>query len=291
MPTARVNGVELYYEQAGEGFPLVFSHEYAGDYRSWEAQVRYFARKYRVITWNYRGYPPSSVPDDPTAYSEDHQLEDLHGLLRHLGIQQAHIAGLSMGGTLTMRFGIAYPELCKTLCIAGAGSGSDNPEQFRAEALAQAARLEQDPAAAFELYSRGAARRQLEAKDRRGHQEFVEQLKGHSATGMAHTMRGVQAKRKTLYEHGAGFSKLDDIPVLIMIGDEDEPCLETGLYLKRHLKRAGLVIFPKSGHCINLEEPGLFNQLLSEFLHTAEQGRWFPRGEITKSLLPAEGRL
>jgi pimeloyl-ACP methyl ester carboxylesterase len=108
---------------------------------------------------------------------------------------------------------------------------------------------------------------------------------------MALTMRGVQAKRKTLYGHGAGFSKLDEIPTLIMVGDEDEPCLETGLYMKRNLKRAGLVIFPKSGHCINLEEPGLFNQVLSEFLHTAEQGRWFPRGEITKSLMPAEGRL
>jgi pimeloyl-ACP methyl ester carboxylesterase len=283
--------VELYYQETGQGFPLVFSHEYAGDSRSWEAQVRYFSRKYRVITWNYRGYPPSEVPDDPAAYSEDHQLEDLHGLLQQLGIQQAHIAGLSMGGTLTLRFGIAYPELCKTLCIAGAGSGSDNPEQFRAEALAQAARFEQDAASAFELYSRGAARRQLEAKDARGHQEFVEQLKEHSAQGMALTMRGVQAKRKTLYEHGAGFSKLDDIPTLIMVGDEDEPCLETGLYMKRNLKRAGLVIFPKSGHCINLEEPALFNQLLAEFLHTAEQGRWFPRGEITKSLLPAEGRL
>ena len=291
MPTARVNGVELYYEETGQGFPLVLSHEYAGDYRSWEAQVRYFARKYRVITWNYRGYPPSEVPDDPAAYSEEHQIEDLRGLLVHLGIQQAHIAGLSMGGTLTLRFGIAYPEMCRTLCIAGAGSGSDNPEQFRQEALAQAERIERNPQEAFELYSRGAARRQLEAKDPRGHAEFVEQLKSHSQKGMAYTMRGVQARRKTLYEHAPGFSRLDDIPVLVMSGDEDEPCLETSLFMKRNIKRAGLVFFPKSGHCVNLEEPALFNQLLADFLQTAEQGRWFPRGEVTKSLLPAEIRM
>src|SRR5438067_5995211 len=71
MPTARVNGVELYYEETGEGYPLVFSHEFAGDYRSWENQVRFFSRRYRVITWNYCGYPPSEVPSDPAAYSEE----------------------------------------------------------------------------------------------------------------------------------------------------------------------------------------------------------------------------
>ena len=111
MPMARINGVELYYEQAGEGYPLVFSHEFPGDYRSWEAQVRYFTRRYRVIAWNYRGYPPSEVPSDPAAYSEERLIRDLYGLLRHLGVEQAHIAGLSMGGALTLKFGLAHPEV------------------------------------------------------------------------------------------------------------------------------------------------------------------------------------
>ena len=69
MPTAKVNGVNLFYEEAGEGTPLVFVHEFAGEARSWHLQVRFFARRYRTIAYNARGYPPSDVPEDPKASS------------------------------------------------------------------------------------------------------------------------------------------------------------------------------------------------------------------------------
>ena len=59
------DGVELFYEETGEGLPVVFVHEFAGDWRSWEPQVRYFSRRYRCINFNARGFPPSGVPDDP----------------------------------------------------------------------------------------------------------------------------------------------------------------------------------------------------------------------------------
>src|SRR5215212_6659466 len=137
MPTIQANGVGLYYEETGAGFPLVLSHEFAGDYRSWESQVRFFARRYRVITWNYRGYPPSAVPSDPAAYSEEQLVEDLYGLLCHLGIEQAHVAGLSMGGAITLKLGLAHPEICRSLGIAGAGTGAVDRERFLQEAAAQ----------------------------------------------------------------------------------------------------------------------------------------------------------
>ena len=289
MPTARVNGVELYYEETGEGYPLILSHEFAGDYRSWEPQVRFFARRYRVITWNYRGFPPSEVPDDPSAYSEEHLVDDLYGLIRHLGIEQAHIAGLSMGGAITLKLGMAHPEVCRSLTIAGAGSGAVNHEAFVREAIVQAGRFEQEPARAFEIYAVGPARLQLKQKDPRGWQEFAEQLGGHSAKGAALTMRGVQIKRKTLFEVADEMPKVD-VPALIMVGDEDEPCLDAALLMKRRMPNAGLSIFPKSGHAINLEEPDLFNRTLVDFLHAVEHGGWLPRGEVTTSLLPAEAR-
>ena len=128
MPTARANGVELYYEETGSGFPLIWSHEFGGDYRSWEPQVRYFSRRYRVITYNYRGYPPSSVPDDPAAYRSEILIEDLAALMRHLGIAKAHVGGLSMGGNVALNFGIRYPEMAASLIIAGCGSGTVNRE-------------------------------------------------------------------------------------------------------------------------------------------------------------------
>jgi pimeloyl-ACP methyl ester carboxylesterase len=289
MPSVRVNGVELYYEETGEGYPLVLSHEFAGDYRSWEGQVRFFSRRYRVITWNYRGFPPSEVPTDPEAYSDDQLVEDCYGLLRHLKIEQAHIAGLSMGGALSLKMGIAHPEVCRSLCIAGTGSGSTNREQFVRESLAQADRIVNDPERAFADYARGPARLQLQRKDPRGWQEFAELLAQHSPLGSALTLRGVQARRKTIFELEQELTQVN-VPALIMVGDEDEPCLDTSLFMKRKLPNAALVTLPRSGHAINLDEPALFNQTLLDFLTAVEQDRMPPRGEMSVSLLPPDLR-
>ena len=123
MPKVDLNGVGIYYEETGEGFPLVLAHELAGSYESWEAQVRYFSSRYRVIIYNARGYPPSDVPEKLDDYSQEQVVEDLYLLLRHLGIQQAHIGGLSMGGNMTLFFGLRHPEMAKSLIVAGAGTG------------------------------------------------------------------------------------------------------------------------------------------------------------------------
>ena len=131
MPKAAVNGIQLYYESTGEGFPLVLAHEFAGDFRSWEPQARYFSRRYRVITYNARGYPPSDVPTNEDAYSQETHVEDLRGLLEHLGIEKAHICGLSMGGTLALNFGLTYPGMSQSLIIAAAGSGSTDVDAWR----------------------------------------------------------------------------------------------------------------------------------------------------------------
>src|SRR5919201_2457655 len=100
MPHASVNGVELFYQTAADGEPVVFVHEYAGDHRSWDPQVSACACLYRTITYNHRGYPPSTVPDDPEAYSQEVLVEDLRGLLDSLDIRQAHLVGFSMGGSV-----------------------------------------------------------------------------------------------------------------------------------------------------------------------------------------------
>ncbi len=144
MPIASVNGVELYYEDTGQGFPLVWSHEFGGDYRSWEPQVRYFARRYRVVTYNHRGYPPSGVPKEPDAYSQEHLVADLHQLLRHLGIRQAHVGGCSMGANIALNFGLVHPEMAKSLVIVGCGSGTVNREQFLRAQLGTADALERE---------------------------------------------------------------------------------------------------------------------------------------------------
>ena len=78
------DGVMLYYEETGSGLPVIFVHEFAGDYRSWEAQVRHFSRRYRCITYNARGFPPSDVPDDLTQYGQTRARDDVKAILDHL---------------------------------------------------------------------------------------------------------------------------------------------------------------------------------------------------------------
>ena len=131
MPLADVGGVKLYYEETGEGAPLVFVHEFAGDHQSWHLQVRFFARRYRTIAYNARGYPPSDVPDKPEAYSQDRAADDILGILDHLKIPKAHICGLSMGGYAVLHFGLRHPERALSLTVAGAGYGSVPGERER----------------------------------------------------------------------------------------------------------------------------------------------------------------
>lgn len=273
MSIAYVNGVNLYYEITGNGFPLIFSHEFAGDYRSWEPQVRFFARRYQVVTYNHRGYPPSEVPTDPLAYSENILVEDLYQLLRHLKISKAHIIGLSMGGGIALNFGLIHPEMCTSLVVASYGVGSTNREQFKQQGKAMVERLEKEGIQVFaDLFSLGPTRVQFRRKDLRGWQEFREQLVEHSGLGSAFIFRGVQLQRPPIFELEARLKQLQ-VPTLLMIGDEDEPCIEPGIFMKRHIPRAGLMVFPHSGHAINLEEPDLFNRAVLDFLTAVEAGK------------------
>src|SRR5215831_5102121 len=96
-------------------------HEFAGDYRSWETQVRHFARSYRCISYNARGYPPSDVPADGERYSQDRARDDIRAVLDALKIDKAHIVGLSMGGFAALHFGFTYPQRARSLVVAGCG--------------------------------------------------------------------------------------------------------------------------------------------------------------------------
>jgi pimeloyl-ACP methyl ester carboxylesterase len=295
MPMAPVNGVKLYYEITGTGYPLIFSHEFAGDYHSWEPQVRHFAKRYQVITYNARGYPPSDVPEDVNAYSQQQAADDIVGILRHLNIPQAHLVGLSMGGYAVLHAGLNHPEVCRSLVVAGCGYGSvaGDREKFQQDSgqVAQHLRSEGMKAVAA-MYSKGPTRVQFEDKDPRGWREFADQLAEHSALGAELTLRGVQGQRPSVYALEEQMRRLQ-VPTLIISGDEDEPCLEPGLFMKRTIPTAGLLIFPKSGHTINIEEPDAFNRAVSEFLALVEAGKWGPRNPASLSasaILPAGSR-
>ncbi|HUF93416.1 MAG TPA: alpha/beta fold hydrolase [Candidatus Limnocylindria bacterium] len=296
MPHARVNGVNLFYEETGQGLPLIFVHEFAGDYASWHLQVRFFSRRYRTIVYNARGYPPSDVPEDPRAYSQDQAVDDIVGVLDHLGIGRAHVCGLSMGGYASLHFGLRYPQRALSITVAGAGYGSvaAEREKFRRDSDEVARRFEADGMAKVaEFYTKGPTRVQFMDKDPRGWQEFYDQFAAQSARGHALTMRGVQMSRPSIYELEAGLEKLE-VPTLILTGDEDDPCLEPGIFMKRKIRSSALVVLPRSGHTINLEEPEAFNRTLLDFLTAVDAGRWPLRNPLSQTgsaiLPPADRR-
>ena len=274
MPTFAVDGVNLHYEVAGTGYPLLFSHEFAGDIRSWEPQVNFFARRYQVITWGARGYPPSDVPADPAAYSQERAVADAAALLSHLGISEAYIAGLSMGASLSLNFAIAHPEKCRAAVVAATGTGSDDRESYRQAWQENSEQLLTEGMAAFaESYANGPQRVQFKRKDPAGWAKFYAQLSEHSPQGSGLTMRGVQMRRPAIYELEEQLRRLE-VPTLLLVGDEDEPCINPTLFMKRHIPNSGLAVFPQSGHTINLEEPALFNQTVQDFLSAVEANRW-----------------
>ena len=270
------DGVKLYYEETGSGIPIVFVHEFAGDYRSYEGQVRYFSRRHRAIAFNARGYPPSDVPTDGERYSQERARDDIRDVLDRLAIDKAHIVGLSMGGFATLHFGFTYPDRARSLVVAGCGYGAspDKRQQFVAEAEAEAETFQSlGMAKAAEGYALGPTRVQFQNKDPRGWKEFRDQLADHSSAGAAATMRGVQKRRPSLFDL-AEKMKTITAPTLIMTGDEDWPCLEPGLLMKRTIPTAALVVMPNAGHAINLEEPAAFNQHLADFFHAVDVGGW-----------------
>ena len=276
MDTVNIDGVKIAYRETGQGFPLVFAHEFAGSMESWDPQVNYFARRYRVIVYNARGYAPSDVPDSPDVYGYEQQVADLYGLLNHLGIEEAHIGGLSMGAYTTIMFGLTHPEMCRSLIVAGAGSGSDDVKKFHVSAANYADLMDSGGMDAMRKYITGDTRARFRLKDPAGYALFEDLFMAHSAKGSANTYRGFQGTRPSIYTREAELRELR-IPMLIVNGDEDEPCLPAGLFLKRTVPAAGLALVPQTGHAVNIEEPMAFNQLVGEFLSLVELGTWRSR--------------
>src|SRR4051794_14990591 len=273
------DGVRLYVEEAGEGPPVLFVHEFAGDHRSWEPQVRALSRRYRCVVYAARGYPPSDVPPDESAYSQPRAVADLVAVLDGLDIERAHVVGLSMGGFATLHLGLRHPERARSLVVSGVGYGAPPEKQqaFRAESGVIADAFAAEGAAQVaERYAVGPARVQFQNKDPRGWAEWAARLAEHDSTGSALTMRGVQAARPSLYDLTDELAALE-VPTLLMAGDEDEGCLEPSLMLKRTIPAAGFALLPKTGHTCNLEEPELFDRLLERFFADVENGAWGAR--------------
>ncbi len=272
------DGVKLYVEEVGAGTPVVFVHEYAGDYRSFEPQLRYFCRQHRCITYSQRGYPPSDIPSDPARYSQAIARDDVVAVMDALGVDRAHVVGHSMGAYTALHVGIKYPQRCRSVAALGCGWGS-TPDPIKREAMkalaAETGKMfaEEGIAAAAAKYADAPMRQAFKHKDPRGYAEFARMLAEHSAQGHAQTMFNLQLKRPTLWEMEAELAQFS-VPLLVIVGDEDDLCLDGSVFVKRTAPTAALMVVPRASHTINSEEPAAVNAALAELFSAAEAGHW-----------------
>mgnify|MGYP001158738929 FL=1 len=270
------DGAKLYAETAGDGPAVIFVHEFADNLQSWSNQISALSRRYKCIAFNARGYPPSDVPEDPELYSQKIAAEDINAIFEGYEIDEAHIVGCSMGAFAALHFGLMYPKKASSITMISCGYGapkhlqkgysedsqmlSDKYVELGAERMA-------------ELYAEGAFRQQFKNKDYRGWLEFKARLASHSTLGASLTMLGVQRLRPSLYDLEKEIKELL-VPALVIVGDEDDWCIEPSIFLKRTLPMAGLSVFPRTAHTVNLEEPDMTNRVLIDFLAMVESGRW-----------------
>jgi proline iminopeptidase len=255
---------------------MIFLHEYAADHTNWEPQMRYFSRGHRCIAYSARGYTPSDVPASADVYTFEHFYTDALAVLDHLNIAKAHFVGLSMGAYSSLQIALNAPERALSMTLAGVGSGSrlENLDAFRKQCQATADQYDAIGAIEVAKATREAPSRiPFLVKDPRGHADFYAALGRHDARGSANTMRGFQGGRPSIYTMADAIGKVPT-PALIICGDEDDPCIEPSLFLKKHLPSSGLAMFPKSGHVLNLEEPALFNETVERFIALVEAARW-----------------
>jgi pimeloyl-ACP methyl ester carboxylesterase len=260
------DGTKLYWEENGAGAPVLFVHEYGGSCRSFDLQVAAFRARYRCVVFNARGYPPSEVPPSVDSYSQDHAVADIAAVMDGMKIEKAHVVGVSMGAASALQYALKESARVLSATLVGIGSGSDDPETFRAGAEANANLLESGGMAALAAQMNASpTRRRLKEKNPAEFRRFNEQLLAMSPLGHANTSRGVQGRRPTLYVHEKRLAALP-VPVLVVVGDEDAPCRKPSDFLKRVLPDASLHVIPQTGHCVNLENPDEFNRLCMNFL-------------------------
>jgi pimeloyl-ACP methyl ester carboxylesterase len=282
MPKLDRNGVTIHYEEVGSGRPVLFLHEFAGDHRSWRAQVGALARHYRCIIMAARGYPPSDTPEDPVLYGQQISEDDAFALLDLLGCDRTHVVGLSMGAYTGLKLALRAPDRIAAVVAAsgGSGSGAGDRATFLTEAKGLAAHILKAGVVPAEAMWRGPTRIQLFNKDPATWSHEVERLAARPAHAAAYTLEKVQAGRASLRDLESDLARLT-APVLLIAGDEDGACLDINVWLKSVMPSARLAVLPGSGHALNLEEPASFNRLMKDFLAEVDAGHWRPRDPAT----------
>jgi len=251
MATAQLNGITIDYQVTGQGRAVLMSHGYSATRHMWDGQHAKLGDRYRMISWDMRGHGGTDSPSDPARYSHALTVADMKALLDHLGIRRAVIGGLSLGGTMSLEFYVAHPDMVEALILCDTGPGYRNAE-------ARAKWNERAMTRATELEARG-----LEALGERS-REMREAMSHHrSAQGLAHAARGMLAQQDSRVIDALGSIT---VPTIVIVGDKDEPFVAPCEYMAKKIPGARLEVVKDAGHSSNLDQPDAFNRVFVGFL-------------------------
>lgn len=252
MPKIKVNGINVFYESRGNGYPLIFTHGFSASHLMWKAQES-ITSKYRLINYDARGHGETDSPPSADQYSADICVEDLYQLARALDVQKAVFGGLSMGGYLSLRFYLRHSEMVSALIIMDTGPGYRNPIRMTEwnrlrEEMAQ--RLEKDGISILATQAQSEGRREISLKQ--------------NPIGLANMSRKVVAQHDSWVIENLDKVK---VPTLILVGEKDSAFLQAADYMAKTIPDARKFIVPHAGHASNIDNPQFFNARILEFLH------------------------
>ena len=251
MPKLDRDGVRIHYEVHGQGLAVLLSHGYSATCRMWDGQIAALKDHYKVIVWDMRGHGESDYPGDATAYSEALTVADMAALLRACGETTAVIAGLSLGGYMSLAFHATHPAMTRALMLFDTGPGFKN-DAARAGWNATAHKR------AADLDARGLAAL--------GTSDEVRLGQHRSADGLAGAARGMLAQADDrVIRSLEGIA----VPTLVLVGADDKNFLAATDYMAKKIPGSSKVVIPAAGHAANLHQPQAFNQAVVAFLKTA----------------------
>jgi pimeloyl-ACP methyl ester carboxylesterase len=248
MAFVRSNGNKIHWESNGSGPAVLLTHGYSVTSEMWAGQARTLASRNRIITWDLLGHGKSDSPDDPGAYSEERSLEDMTQVLEAAGERTAVFGGLSLGGYLSLAFYYRYPERVRGLLLCDTGPGFKDPAaRDRWNALAEKTAVGLEKGGLDSV-------RDIQDKVVSTHQ---------TAVGLIHSARGVFRQKDSRIIESLPNVK---VPTLVVVGENDQPLLAGCHYMAKKIPGARLVVVPRSGHYPNVDEPGIFDAAVQEFL-------------------------
>ena len=248
MPKLDRDGVQIHYEVHGQGPTVLLSHGYSATCRMWDGQIAAFKDRYQVVAWDMRGHGQSDYPSDPKAYSEALTVGDMQAILDTVGASRAVIAGLSLGGYMSLAYHATHAPSTRALMLFDTGPGFK--KDAAREEWNQRARARAD-----DLESRGLAAL--------GPSDEVRQSRHRDAKGLAGAARGMLAQ-----DSDRVIQSLDKVrvPTLVLVGAEDKNFLAATDYMAAKIPGALKVVVPGAGHAANLHQPAAFNFAMGEFL-------------------------